>query len=77
LHNDIPFDELIVLVLTDPGYEALAGQLLTQPVCGKSVLGEAEVEKRSDVDAWASKLFLLLYEVGTAYKSNGDLVTKF
>jgi hypothetical protein len=72
----VPLDKLIVLLLPDPANEALAGLLLSQPVCCKTVLGEAEVEEGCDVDVCCCKLLLLLGEVRATDKANGNLVAE-
>ena len=72
----VPFDELVVLLLPNPRYEALALELRAQTECGEAVLGEAEVEERGDVDVGGCELFLLLDQVGAADETNCDFVTE-
>lgn len=72
----VPFDELVVLLLPNPRYEALALELRAQTECGEAVLGEAEVEERGDVDVGGCELFLLLDQVRAADEPDCNLVAE-
>ena len=80
LHNTkdfcIPLCQRLVLVLTNPTNEALAGQHLTHSDGSKSVLSEAKVEQRRNIYG-SAKLLLLLGEVGASNEANGALVPEF
>lgn len=69
-------DKLLVRLLADPLDKALRSERCAHTVCGQTVLGEAEVEKRSYGNRCCAELFLLLDHIGAADVSNGDLVSE-
>lgn len=69
-------DELLVLVLADPLDEGRGGEGHAHAVRGETILGEAKVEERCDVDRGLAELFLLLHKVGPSYETNCDFVTE-
>lgn len=69
-------DELLISILTNKVDEGVGSEWLAKLVCGKTVLGEAEVEEGGDVDGGGADLLLLLGEVGTADETDGDFVSE-
>ena len=59
-------DQLLVLVLSDPLYEAVAREALAQTNRGQSVLGEAKVEEGGNFRGGGAELFLLLRKIRAA-----------
>lgn len=55
--------QILIFVFAQPLDEAVAAERLAQTICGQSVLGEAEVEERGDINGGSSQLLLLLDEV--------------
>lgn len=68
--------ELLVLVLSDPLDEAVAGEGHAHANGREAVLREAVVEEGRDGDAGGAELLLLLGEVGAADEANGDFVAE-
>lgn len=68
--------QVLVLVLTQPLNEAVAGKRLAQTNRRQPILGEAEVEETGDIDRGSTELLLLLRQVGAANEANGTLVAQ-
>lgn len=68
LENEV--DQLLVLVLSDPLYEAVASKVLAQTNRGQPVLGEAKIEEGGNFRGGGAELFLLLRKIGAANLSS-------
>lgn len=68
--------ELLVLVLAQPGDEAVPRQRLAQSVGGEAVFRKGEVEEGGHVDGGRAELFLLFDEVGAADEADGAFVAE-
>ena len=58
--------QLLVVLFTDIFQERGRGKRLAKSICGETVLGEAEIEKRSDGCRRCAELFLLFYKITAA-----------
>ena len=67
-------DELLVRLLAQPSDEAVRGKGHAHAIGRETVLGEAEVEERGHGYGGSAELLLLLYKVGAAHETDGDLV---
>ena len=69
-------DELLISILANVVNEGVGSERRTELVRSQSVLSEAEVEECCDINGRGTDLLLLFGEVGTADKTDGDLVSE-
>ena len=68
--------QLLILLLSQPANEAIAGQRLPKSYSRQAIFSEAEIEEACDGDRGCAELFLLFDEIGAANEAYGAFMAE-